>query len=138
MYEELARGFGVTDIKPLLKADKANGARVFTPTGFAKSTLGSGSTAGRGKAAAPHEFANTPLRHLLYAIRETASSDNNPEPGRQYLRDTFGQQYWLQRRWLLQILDWLASLGNAAEMEEWATDSEAARILAGRLRNDEA
>ena len=138
MYEELARGFGVTDIKPLLKADKANGTRVFTPTGFAKSTLGSGSTAGRGKAAAPHEFANTSLRHLLYAIRETASSDNNPEPGRQYLRDTFGQQYWLQRRWLLQILDWLAALGNAAEMEEWAADSEAARILAGRLRNDEA
>ena len=138
MYEELARGFGVTDIKPLLKADKANGARVFTPTGFAKSTLGSGSTAGRGKAAAPHEFANTPLRHLLYAIRETASSDNNPEPGRQYLRDTFGQQYWLQRERLLQILDWLAALGNAAEMEEWAADSEAARILAGRLRNDEA
>ena len=138
MYEELARGFGVTDIKPLLKADKANGARVFTPTGFAKSTLGSASSAGRGKAAAPHEFANTPLRHLLYAIRETASSDNNPEPGRQYLRDTFGQQYWLQRERLLQILDWLAALGNAAEMEEWAADSEAARILAGRLRNDEA
>ena len=32
MYEELARGFGVTDIKPLLKSDKANGARMFTPT----------------------------------------------------------------------------------------------------------
>src|SRR6266496_296429 len=28
MYEELARGFGVTDIKPLLKSDKANGARM--------------------------------------------------------------------------------------------------------------
>jgi putative DNA methylase len=138
MYEELARGFGVTDIKPLLKADKANGARMHTPTGFAKSTLGGGSTKGRSKANAPHEFANTPLRHLLYAIRETASGENNPEPGRQYLRDTFGQQYWMQRERLLQILDWLTALGNAAEMQEWAADSEAARILAGRLRNDEA
>lgn len=39
MYEELARGFGVTDIKPLLKSDKANGARMFTPTGLAASLL---------------------------------------------------------------------------------------------------
>ena len=31
MYEELARGFGVTDIKPLLKSNKANGARMHTP-----------------------------------------------------------------------------------------------------------
>jgi putative DNA methylase len=34
MYEELARGFGVTDIKPLLKSDKANGARMHTASGF--------------------------------------------------------------------------------------------------------
>ncbi len=39
MYEELARGFGVTDIKPLLKSDKANGARMFTPSGLAASLL---------------------------------------------------------------------------------------------------
>ena len=39
MYEELARGFGVTDIKPLLKSDKANGARMFTPSGLASSLL---------------------------------------------------------------------------------------------------
>ncbi|HNO74565.1 MAG TPA: DUF1156 domain-containing protein, partial [Nitrosomonas mobilis] len=37
MYEELARGFGVTDIRPLLKSDKANGARMFTPSGLAAS-----------------------------------------------------------------------------------------------------
>ncbi len=34
MYEELARGFGVTDIKPLLKSDKANGARMLHPIRF--------------------------------------------------------------------------------------------------------
>ena len=39
MYEELARGFGVTDIRPLLKSDKANGTRMFTPTGLAASLL---------------------------------------------------------------------------------------------------
>ena len=35
-------------------------------------------------------------------------------------------------------LEWLASLGNAEGMGEWTNDSEAARILAGRLRNDHA
>ena len=39
MYEELARGFGVNDIRPLLKSDRANGARMFTPSGLAAGLL---------------------------------------------------------------------------------------------------
>ena len=146
MYEELARGFGVTDIKPLLKSDKANGARMHTPSGFAAAGLApiGGATSDalpvhRGRAsAAAHPFAFSPLRHLLFAIRETAVSDNSPEPGRQYLRDTFGQGYWGQRERFIALLEWLAALGNAEGMGEWIVDSEAARILAGRLRNDHA
>ena len=64
-----------------------------------------------------------PLRHLLFAVRETATADDNPEPGRQYLRDTFGQGYWAQRERFVGLLEWLAQLGNAVGMEEWATDS---------------
>jgi putative DNA methylase len=149
MYEELARGFGVTDIRPLLKSDKANGTRVHTASGFAATLLAQADGAvadtnalptrrGRASSAAVHPFAISPLRHLLFAIRETAANDNNPEPGRQYLRDTFGQGYWNQRERFISLLEWLAQLGNAAGMEEWHADSEAARILVGRLRNDQA
>jgi adenine-specific DNA methylase len=151
MYEELARGFGVTDIKPLLKSDKANGTRMFTPTGLAASLLapdpGRGGGQSRGTAGPPwprraagaaHPFAAAPLRHLMFAIRETAAADNSPEPGRQYLRDTFGQGYWGKREGFIALLEWLAALGNAEGMNEWTADSEAARILAGRLRNDHA
>ncbi len=149
MYEELARGFGVTDIRPLLKSDKANGARVHTPSGFAAGQLapvggldGASSTMGRGRgraaSGAPHPFAASPLRHLLFAIRETAATDNDPEPGRQYLRDTFGQGYWQRRERFIGLLEWLAALGHAEGMGEWEDDSAAARILAGRLRNDQA
>lgn len=149
MYEELARGFGVTDIRPLLKSDKANGARMHTASGFAATLLAQADGAvadsqalptrrGRASSAAVHPFATSPLRHLLFAIRETAANDNNPEPGRQYLRDTFGQGYWNQRERFIGLLEWLAQLGNAAGMEEWQADSEAARILLGRLRNDHA
>ncbi len=147
MYEELARGFGVTDIKPLLKSDKANGTRMFTPNGFAAAGLAPlvdgnigavPSRRGRTTGGTPHPFAASPLRHLLFAIRETATSDNSPEIGRQYLRDTFGQGYWGQRERFIGLLEWLSALGNADGMAEWIADSEAARFLAGRLRNDQA
>ena len=152
MYEELARGFGLNDIKPLLKSDKANGARMYTAIGLATSLLGpiqgvvsdtdalSASPARRGRAgsAGPHPFAAAPLRHLMFAVRETAAADNSPEPGRQYLRDSFGQGYCGKREVFVYLLDWLAALGNAEGMQEWVNDSEAARILAGRLRNDQA
>jgi putative DNA methylase len=87
MYEELARGFGVTDIKPLLKSDKANGARMFTPSGLAAKPARPDSGRGgleaiprrcppagsrRHHAAGPHPFAAAPLRHLMFAIRETS------------------------------------------------------------------
>jgi adenine-specific DNA methylase len=147
MYEELARGFGVTDIKPLLKSDKANGARMHTPSGFAAVGLAPVGEAnfdmlparrGRTASGGPHPFAASALRHLLFAIKETCTADNSPEPGRQYLRDTFGQGYWGQRERFIALLEWLAALGNAKGMNEWINDSESARILAGRLRNDHA
>lgn len=146
MYEELARGFGVTDIKPLLNNDKANGARMHTPSGFAAAGLApiGGVTSDalptrRGRSSSTtHPFAVSPLRHLLFAIRETASNDNSPEPGRQYLRDTFGPAYWGKRDGFVALLEWLAALGNSEGMSEWSLDSDAARILAGRLRNDHA
>lgn len=149
MYEELARGFGVTDIKPLLKTDKTNGTRMYTPSGLAASQLapvdgGEANSAalparrGRASAGASHPFAAAPLRHLMFAIRETTVADNSPEPARQYLRDTFGLGYWGKREGFIGMLEWLAALGNAEGMNEWIADSEAARILAGRLRNDHA
>ncbi len=150
MYEELARGFGVTEIKPLLKNDKANGARMLTPTGLAASLLGPITGAptattdalptrrGRAGGGVGHPFAGAPLRHLMFAIRETTAADHSPEAGRQYLRDTFGQGYWGKREGFVALLEWLAALGNTEGMDAWLADSEAARILSGRLRNDHA
>jgi len=148
IYEELARGFGVADIKPLLKSDKANGTCVYTPSGFGTSLLapidGAVESAAalprqsRSSASGPHPFAASPLRHLLFAICETAAADNDPNQGRQYLRDTFGATYWGRREALVRLLDWLTALGNSQDTAGWVKDSEAARILAGRLRNDDA
>jgi putative DNA methylase len=148
MYEELARGFGVTNIKPLLKSDKANGARMHTPSGLGDTILkdvasknavvtelGSQPKKAR-KEVEIHPFAMSPLRHLLFAIRETTIAENIPEAGRQYLRDTFGQDYWTRREGFIALLEWLTRIGNSEGMNAWSVDSEAARILAGRLRTD--
>jgi hypothetical protein len=147
MYEELARGFGVSDIKPLLKSDKANGARVYSASGLGKGLLapvggqsvegGLPSRKGR-TTAGPHPFSTTPLRHLLFAVRETSIGDGNPEAGRQYLRDCFGQIYWTLRERFVALLEWIVMIGDATGMADWRIDSESARILAGRLRNDHA
>jgi hypothetical protein len=147
MYEELARGFGVTDIKPLLKTDKANGARMYTASSLGKSHLApvGGQSADnslvtrKGRSGSgPHPFAVSPLRHVLFAVKETSAGEGNPEPGRQYLRDSFGQNYWTLRERFVALLEWIVMVGNAAGMDDWRVDAESARILAGRLRNDHA
>ena len=74
----------------------------------------------------------------MLVVRENAATDNSPEPGRQYLRDTFGLGHWGKRESFVGLLEWLAALGNAEGMNEWIADSDAARLLAGRLRNDHA
>jgi putative DNA methylase len=140
MYQELARGFGLKDIKPLLLSDKANGARMRTPIDFATLTLASMEeqrAITKGKTG-PHEFASTDLRHLLFAVREVSENNSDTELGRNYLKDYLGSLYWTRRSKLIELLEWLACLSAFDGMETWAKDSESARLLAGRLRNDTA
>lgn len=151
MYEELARGFGVTDIKPLLKSDKANGTRVASASALAASVWQllaqmmralQAKWALREGGAAHRRVART--RCCIASASPAVCRARNrrerqqPQPGRQYLRDTFGQGYWGRREGFVNLLEWLAALGNAEGMGEWVADSDAARMLAGRLRNDHA
>jgi hypothetical protein len=80
------------------------------------------------------DFAGTALRRLLFAIHETAQS-GNPDIGRRYLFDEVGD-YWERRVRMVAVLEWLAALGQQSGMAHWHNDAEAARLLAGRLRND--
>jgi hypothetical protein len=140
MYQELARGFGLKDIKPLLLSDKANGARMRTPLDFGTLTLASMEeqrAITKGKTG-PHEFAFTDLRHLLFAVREVSENNSDTELGRNYLKDYLGSLYWTRRSKLIELLEWLACLSAFDGMETWVQDSESARLLAGRLRNDTA
>jgi putative DNA methylase len=122
VYQELARGFGVREFRPLLRTTTANCTRVKTPGDFGRKDL-----TGEG-------FGGTQLRQLLFAIHTTRSSET-PDAGLRFLKDEVAN-YWSQRQRLIAILDWLAELGRGEAMEHWLADSEAARLLAGRLRGD--
>ena len=78
MYEELARGFGVTDIKPLLKSDKANGTRMHTPSGFAAAGLAPVGEANTDKPPARRGRAAAGATHPFAASRVAASAFRHP------------------------------------------------------------
>lgn len=122
VYQELARGFGVREFRPLLQTSTANSTRVKTPGEFGRRDL-----AGDG-------FGGTRLRQLLFGVHATRASET-PDAGLRYLKDEV-VNYWIERQRLITLLDWLAELGRGEAMEHWLADSEAARLLAGRLRGD--
>ena len=147
MYEELARGFGVTDQTPP-EERQSEWARTQTATGLGKGHLApvGGQFADvsfgprKGKSmSGTHPFAVSPLRHLLYALRETSTGEGNPEAGRQYLR--FFRPGLLDAQRAICVSAGMVLLWSVT-LPEWTIgeliDSESARILAGRLRNDHA
>lgn len=122
VYQELARGFGVREVKPLLQADKANSTRVRTPGEFGKKDLqGDG-------------FAASKLRQLLFAVH-TTRVEEHPDAGLRFLKDEL-KDYWAHRQRLISTLEWLGNLGQVEGMAHWEADSQAAKLLAGRLRSD--
>jgi hypothetical protein len=122
VYQELARGFGVREFRPILHAASANSTRVKTPSEFGRRDL-----AGEG-------FAGSKLRQLLFAVHTTRANEST-EAGLRYLKDEV-PNYWTERQRLIAVLDWLAELSRGEGMEHWQADSESARLLAGRIRGD--
>jgi hypothetical protein len=125
VYQELARGFGVREVKPILASTTANQTRIKTASEFGNRDLGPLGTEG---------FGGTVLRQLLFAVH-ASRQDENPAVGLRYLKDEL-VDYWQLRQRLISILDWLSPLALAQEMEDWKDDGEYARLLAGLLRGD--
>ncbi|HSV55803.1 MAG TPA: hypothetical protein VLH39_01680 [Magnetospirillaceae bacterium] len=121
-YMELARGFGVEEYKVLLADSQANQARLKTASEFKRAGLsGSGFAAGL-------------LRHLLFAVHETARAQS-PREGLSYLR-TERPDYWPRREDILAVLEYLAAARTHAGLSHWRKDAQAAELLAGAVRND--
>jgi putative DNA methylase len=121
-YQELAKGFGVRDYTFLYATTKSNEARFKTASEFKRANL-----KGNG-------FDLTLVRHLLFAIHETASKETVQE-GLNYLKVEV-PDYWTIRKRALEILRYLSRLEHIPHLPHWRKDAEAARILAGAVEND--
>ncbi len=121
VYQELARGFGVEEYKPLLGTSKANETRLKTASEFARKEM---NDAG---------FGASLVRHALFAIFKTVESET-PRDGITWLK-TEVKDYASSRQRVIEILEFLAARRQNASLPHWHKDAEAAGLLAGALRN---
>jgi len=121
VYQELARGFGVEEYKPLLASTKANETRLKTASEFSNKEMGDTG------------FGPTLVRHALFATCKTLETDG-PRDGLNWLT-TEVKDYASSRARILEILEYLSTLRHHASLPHWHKDAEAAAILAGALRN---
>ena len=122
VYQELARGFGATDYTELLATTRANETRLKTAIEFGKRWL-----SGAG-------FGQSLVRQVLFAVHQVVKNEET-RSGLDWLKTELAD-YWNQRQKIIHILEFLGRLVNISSMSHWRRDSEAARLLAGTVRND--
>ncbi len=124
-YQELARGFGVTDYKDMFAEFKANAVRLKTPSEYKMAFLNNDG------------FGSTLIRHILVAIYETSRSQSTVE-GRNYLRTVFnkGNEYWYKKPLIQEILSFIAKLEFIDHMSHWKEHAYSAKILKEALKNE--
>ncbi|MCS3953028.1 anti-phage-associated DUF1156 domain-containing protein [Salinibacter ruber] len=121
-YQELARGFGVREYKPLYASSRANKTRFKSASEFGTKQLGD------------EGFEGSHVRHALFAVHEARDQDD-AQAGRLWLRNEL-PDYWGNRKKLIEVLSYLASMESVAE--HWEEDAKAARLVAGAVENDHA
>ncbi len=119
-YQELARGFGLRDYRQLLSSGKANQTRLKTPAEFGTRMLGDA------------DFGASLVRQALFAIHETCRTEEVSQ-GLNWLKTEL-PNYWQQRRNLLEVLRYLATMEH--KLQHWKLESAAARLLTGAVEND--
>jgi putative DNA methylase len=121
-YQELAKGFGVRDYTFLYASTNANAVRFKNGTEFKKSHLsGSG-------------FQGSLTRNILFAIHETSHHEDAREGLKWFHAEV--NDYWNQRKLIIEILKYLSSTTHIPHMPHWEKDADAALRLAGAVEND--
>lgn len=121
VYQELARGFGVHEYKPLLASTKANEARLKTASEFGRKELG-----GDG-------FAGTLVRQALFGAFKTLETESPRDAITWFTTEI--EDYAANRGRLIEILEFLSMLRQNTTMVHWHKDADAAGLIAGALRN---
>lgn len=122
-YQELARGFGVSEYSTMLASTKANTARLKTPKEFAMKYLNDSS-----------DFGSSLLRNVLVAVH-LGLKEEDTSKGRNWLK-TEVTNYWSKRSNIIEMLDYLSKLEYIDNMEQWRECSHEAFILKNLIEND--
>lgn len=124
-YQELARGFGVTDYTDMFYSTKANNARFKTANEFKMRFIGD------------EGFGSTLTRHLLVAINECIK-EGSTSHGVSYLKTGYQKdnEYWYKKPMMIEILGFIAKIENIDHMEHWQDTAYFAKVLREALRND--
>jgi len=121
VYQELARGFGLSEYASLLASAHANQARLKTASEFGHRNL-----EGEG-------FAGTLLRQVLFGVSKTVETESPREAITWFMSEV--KNYAGNRARIMEILEHISGLRNVSSLVHWHKDAEAAGILAGALRN---
>ena len=124
-YQELARGFGVTDYTDMFYTRVANKARFKTANEFKRRLIGLDG------------FGSTLTRHLLVALTDCISEDK-ASAGISYLRSFYQEnnEYWKKKNLMMEILNFISRVENIDHMNHWQPTGYFAKVLREALRND--
>ena len=124
-YQELARGFGVTDYTDMFYTTVANKARFKTANEFKRRLIGLDG------------FGSTLTRHLLVALNDCISEDK-ASAGISYLRSFYQEnnEYWKKKNLMMEILNFISRVENIDYMNHWQPTGYFAKVLREALRND--
>jgi hypothetical protein len=109
------------EYKELLAVTRANEARLKTASEFALKTMGQG-------------FGVSLVRNVLAALY-TAVKNEDAAAGRAWLHSEL-PGYWNERRKILEVLSFIASLEYIDSMPRWKDDARYARFLHELVKND--
>lgn len=124
-FQELARGFAVSEYTDLMGSIKSNAVRLKLPTEFKMNHINDGG------------FGETLLRHVLAAIYQSANKDNVQE-GCSYLRSHYAanNQYWALRNRIVALLEFMSKVRGNANVAHWDNVAEYIYMLKEAVRND--
>jgi len=123
-YQELARGFGVTDYKEMFADLKANKVKLKTPINYTTRYLG---TPG---------FGSTTMRKVFMGIYETSKSESTRE-GIHYLKNAFeDNQYYFNKKVMIELLNFIVQTEYVSYLTHWHKPAHFARLLKEALKNE--
>lgn len=123
-YQEYARGFGLSGYDQMLASERANTARLKTPTEFAMRTVGD-----------VPGFEQSTLRLVLAAIHIAIKEDESPEKGLWHIKNNISD-YWNSRDMLRQLLSFLKDTQNIDTMPHWRESAVMAEHIYVLVDND--